>query len=71
MDIEVSPVPLEHKPVLRHMFELYRYDFSAFDKSTHKSNYTFNVPEPPRSPQTHDTGPRGVWERLRRWMGGS
>ncbi len=31
MDIEVSPVPIEHKPVLRNMFELYRYDFSAFD----------------------------------------
>ena len=31
MNIEVSSVPIEHKPVLRNMFELYRYDLSAFD----------------------------------------
>ncbi len=29
------------------------------------------VPEPPGSPQTSDTGPRGLWERLRRWLSGS
>ena len=28
---DVSPIPIEDKPVLRQMFELYRYDFSAFD----------------------------------------
>jgi hypothetical protein len=26
--------------------------------------------EAPGSPLTNDTGPRGVWNRLRRWMGG-
>lgn len=31
MTIDVSPIPVEDKPVLRQMFELYRYDFSAFD----------------------------------------
>jgi hypothetical protein len=29
------------------------------------------VPEPPGSPQTHDTGPRGLWHKLRRRLGGS
>lgn len=31
MKIDVSPIPIEDKPVLRQLFELYRYDFSAFD----------------------------------------
>ncbi len=29
------------------------------------------VPEPPRSPETNETGPRGAWHRLRRWLSGS
>lgn len=29
------------------------------------------VPEPPGSTETNDTGPRGRWERLRRWLSGS
>ena len=29
------------------------------------------VPKPPGSPQTNETGPREVWDRLRRWLGGS
>jgi hypothetical protein len=28
------------------------------------------VPEPPGSPTTNDTGPQGLWDRVRRWMGG-
>ncbi len=28
------------------------------------------VPEPPGSPQTNDTGPRGLWAMVRRWWGG-
>ena len=31
MDVEVHPVPIEDKPVLRNLLELYRYDFSEFD----------------------------------------
>jgi hypothetical protein len=27
--------------------------------------------EPPGSPQTNETGPRGVWDRVRRWLSGS
>ncbi len=26
------------------------------------------APEPPESPQTNATGPRGVWDRMRRWI---
>ncbi len=26
------------------------------------------VPEPPGSPQTNETGPRWVWDRVRRWL---
>ncbi len=29
------------------------------------------VSEPPGSSQTNDTGPRGVWDRVRRWWSGS
>jgi septal ring factor EnvC (AmiA/AmiB activator) len=25
--------------------------------------------EPPGAPQTNETGPRGVWDRLREWLG--
>ncbi len=31
MDIQVTPVPVEDKLIIRHLFELYRYDFSEFD----------------------------------------
>jgi excisionase family DNA binding protein len=27
------------------------------------------LPEPPGSPRTNDTGPRGLWDRLRAWWG--
>jgi hypothetical protein len=27
------------------------------------------VPEPPGSSETNDTGPQGLWDRVRRWMG--
>ncbi len=27
------------------------------------------VPEPPRSPETNEAGPRGLWHRVRRWWG--
>ena len=26
------------------------------------------VPDPPGSPQTNETGPRGLWDRVRRWL---
>jgi hypothetical protein len=29
------------------------------------------APEPPRSPQTSETGPRGLLDRLRHWLSGS
>jgi hypothetical protein len=29
------------------------------------------VPEPPGAPQTNETDPRVVWDRLRRWLSGS
>ncbi|MDN4074888.1 hypothetical protein [Fictibacillus terranigra] len=33
MNITLEGIPLEKKPVLRQMLELYRYDFSEFDGS--------------------------------------
>jgi predicted acetyltransferase len=33
MNIEVEPAAIEERPILRHLMELYQYDFSEFDGS--------------------------------------
>ncbi len=33
LTIDVSPARVEERPVLRHLMELYQYDFSEFDGS--------------------------------------
>ena len=33
MNIEVSPATVDERPILRHLMELYQYDFSEFDHS--------------------------------------
>ncbi len=33
MNIEVTPATVNESPILRHMMELYQYDFSEFDNA--------------------------------------
>lgn len=31
MDVKITPASIEEKPILRHLLELYQYDFSEYD----------------------------------------
>ena len=57
MAIDIVPAAIGEKPVLRHLIELYRYDFSEFDGSTLDEHGEFGYPyldhywtEPERHP---------------------
>ena len=57
MDIDVTTAKVEERPILRHLMELYQYDFSEFDGSDIGPLGLFEYPyldhywvEPERSP---------------------
>jgi predicted acetyltransferase len=57
VNIEVSPASVEERPVLRHLMELYQYDFSEFDGADTSALGLYDYPyldhywvEPERSP---------------------
>lgn len=57
MNIQVSPASAQEKPILRHLMELYQYDFSEFDNSDLGALGLYDYPyldhywvEPERSP---------------------
>ncbi len=57
MNIEVTTAQVEERPILRHLMELYQYDFSEFDGSDIGPSGLFEYPyldhywvEPDRSP---------------------
>ncbi len=57
MNIQVTPASVLERPILRHLMELYQYDFSEFDATDHGPHGLYDYPyldhywvEPERSP---------------------